>query len=283
MKIGISVLPTDYSPDIALIAKEAEKLNFESLWVEDRPILPVSVFVENEDGVEISKILADVADPFVSLARASSVTEKLKLATGPCLVAERNPLLLSKEVASIDMFTKGRFFFGIGVESFKEEILIMGGDLQNIWANVEESVLAMKELWLKTKSEFSGKYYNFPPVFSFPSPVSKPYPPILVYGNHEESFDYIARWGDGWVVENINPDEIRSQKLKLDQMILKSGRDIKISVTIAKASLDLAIINDFKLAGADRIIIDLFSYDSEQSIESLQDIASKINYINNIT
>ena len=276
MKIGISVLPTDYSPDIVEIAKEAERLNFESLWVEDHPILPVNVFTENVDGAKISKILADVADPFISLARASSVTKKLKLATGPCLVAERNPLLLSKEVASIDMFSKGRFFFGIGVASFKEEILIMGGDLQNIWANVEESILAMQELWLKTKSQFSGKYYNFPPVFSFPSPVSKPYPPILVYGNHEESFDYITKWGDGWVVKNIHPDELGFQKLKLDQMIVKSGRDVKMSVTIAKASVDLSLINDFKLAGADRIIVDLFSYDSEQSIESLQDIASKI-------
>jgi len=276
MKIGISVLPTDYSPDIVELAKEAERLNFESLWVEDHPILPVNVFTENKDGAKISKILADVADPFISLARASSVTKKIKLATGPCLVAERNPLLLSKEVASIDMFTKGRFFFGIGVESFKEEILIMGADLQNIWANVEESILAMKELWLKTKSQFSGKYYNFPPVFSFPSPVSKPYPPILVYGNHEESFDYITKWGDGWVVNNIHPDELWSQKLKLDQMVVKSGRDVKMSVTIAKTSADLSLINDFKLAGADRIIVDLFSYDSEQSIESLQDIASKI-------
>ena len=99
MKIGISVLPTDYSPDIALIAKELEELKFESLWVEDRPILPVDTFIKPVDGIKIPKIFADVADPFVSLARASSVTEKLKLATGPCLITERNPLLLSKEVA----------------------------------------------------------------------------------------------------------------------------------------------------------------------------------------
>ena len=276
MEIGMSVLPTDYSPDIALIAKELEKLKFESLWIEDRPILPVSAFMKPENGVKVSKILADVADPFVSLARASSVTEKLNLATGPCLVAERNPLILSKEVASLDMFSKGRFLFGVGAKSFKEEISIMGADNNNIWANVDEAILSMKVLWTETKSEFSGEYYKFPPVFSFPSPVSKPYPPILVYGNIEESFEYVCKWGNGIILNNISPEELNEQKLKLNDLVVKSGRDLSISITISNTSIDLQLIKDFKSAGADRLIIDLFSYDSEQSIDSLYEIASNI-------
>lgn len=282
MKIGISVLPTDYSPDIALIAKELEELKFESLWVEDRPILPVDTFIKPVDGIKIPKIFADVADPFVSLARASSVTEKLKLATGPCLITERNPLLLSKEVASLDMFTKGRFIFGIGMSPFKEEISIMGGDFDNIWANIEEAVLSMKVLWTETKSEFSGNYYKFPPVFSFPSSVSKPHPPVLVYTNDEKSYEYISKWGNGIVLENISPDELISQKILFDNLFIKSNKDFDITIKTKDVSRDLELINEFEFAGANRLIIDLYSYDSEQSIESLQDIANKIKLYKNI-
>ncbi|MBN18775.1 MAG: hypothetical protein CL758_04790 [Chloroflexi bacterium] len=276
MKIGVSVLPTDYSPDITLIAKELERLQFESLWVEDHPLLPVSVFMEPKPGVKVSKILADVADPFVSLARASSVTNKLKLAIGQCLVIERNPILLSKEVASLDMFSKGRFIFGIGVSQFAEETSIMGGDCNNIWANIEEAVLSMKVLWTETKSEFSGNYYQFPPVFSFPSSISKPHPPLLAYADGEQSYKYICKWGDGIILENISPDELVKQKSKLDNLLTESNRNFDITIKSSKVSKDLELINEFESVGVDRLIIDLYSYDTDQSIQSLQDIADKI-------
>ena len=152
----------------------------------------------------------------------------------------------------------------------------MGADYNNIWANVDEAILSMKVLWTETKSEFSGEYYKFPPVFSFPSPVSKPHSPILVYGNIEESFEYVCKWGNGIILNNISPEELNEQKLKLNDLVVKSGRDLSISITISNTSIDLQLIKDFKSAGADRLIIDLFSYDSEQSIDSLHEIASNI-------
>ena len=115
MRIGISTFPTDYSVDIAILASKAEQLGYDSLWLAEHPILPVNSetpWPGSSDG-KIPKKYADTADPFVALGRASAVTETLLLGTGICLVPERNPLILANEVATIDMYSKGRFQFGI--------------------------------------------------------------------------------------------------------------------------------------------------------------------------
>ena len=116
MDIGISTFLTDYSVDVATIARRIEELGFDSLWVPEHPIIPVktaSPWPGSPDGV-IPKVYADIVDPFVALARASAVTTTLKLATGIVLVPERHPVLLAKEVATLDMYSGGRFLFGIG-------------------------------------------------------------------------------------------------------------------------------------------------------------------------
>ena len=180
INVGISTFPTDYSIDIAILARQAEQLGYDSLWLAEHPILPVNSktpWPGSADGT-IPKKYADTADPFVALGRASAVTENLLLGTGICLVPERNPLILANEVATLDMYSKGRFLFGIGAGWLKEETDIMGGDFAHRWTQTREAVMAMKELWTNVESEYHGKYYDFPPVYSFPMPVQRPHPPI---------------------------------------------------------------------------------------------------------
>ncbi len=163
MDIGISTFPTDYSADIALVAKRAEELGFESLWVPEHPVLPVKAetpWPGSADGV-IPRVYADIVDPFVALARASAVTSTLKLGTGICLVPERNPLLLAKEVATLDMYSGGRFLFGIGAGWLREETEMLGGNFRHRWSQTREAILAMKELWTKTESEYHGHFTTF--------------------------------------------------------------------------------------------------------------------------
>ena len=128
----------------------------------------------------IPRVYADIVDPFIALARASAVTSTIKLGTGICLVPERNPLLLAKEVATLDMYSDGRFLFGIGAGWHREETEIMGGDFSHRWTQTREAILAMKELWTKVESEYHGEYYDFPPVYSFPRPSSARIPVSLV-------------------------------------------------------------------------------------------------------
>ena len=190
MNIGISIFAMDPSIDMAVLAKRAEELGFESFWLPDHPIMPVntsSQFPSSSDGV-IPRPYGERVEPLVVLARASAVTSTIKLGTGVLLVPERNPLLLAKEIATLDKFSGGRFLFGIGAGWLKEETEIMGGNFPHRWTHTRESILAMKELWTKDEAEFHGTYVDFPPVRCYPKPAQIPYPPIFLGGNGEERF-----------------------------------------------------------------------------------------------
>src|SRR2546425_9697026 len=170
MNVGISVPLPAYQVDVASMARAAEALGFESLWCAEHPIMPVhskSRFPGSADGV-IPESYSHFIDPFVALARASGVTRTLKLGTGITLVPERNPLLLAKEISTLDLFSGGRFLFGIGARWLKEETEIMGGDFAHRRTQTRASVLAMKELWTKPEAALHGKDYDLPPRKSNP-------------------------------------------------------------------------------------------------------------------
>ena len=184
IRIGIFVFETGESVDTAVLARRAEELGFESFWVPEHAIIPVSTTSSWPGAAHgiIPDNYARIVDPFVALARASAVTRTIKLGTGICLIPERNPLLLAKEVATLDHMSGGRVIFGIGAGWHKEETEIMGGNFEHRWTQTREAILAMKELWAKDEAEYHGKYYDFPPVRSYPKPDQKPHPPILARG-----------------------------------------------------------------------------------------------------
>ena len=281
MNIGISTFPTDYSTDIALLARWAEELGFESLWVPEHPIIPVktsSPWPGSADGV-IPKAYADIVDPFVALGRASAVTSTLKLGTGICLVPERNPLLLAKEVATLDMYSSGRFLFGIGAGWLKEETEIMGGDFPHRWTQTREAILAMKSLWTEVESEYHGRYYDFPPVYSFPRSVQRPHPPVYLGGMARNVFKRVVEWGDGWMPNRVTPDDIRAGRRKLDELAAEAGRDPRsIAISVFGQAADRGLISQFFDAGADRVMVSVETSDADDdaAFEQLGRIAEAV-------
>jgi len=227
MKIGVFLLASEQSADPAVVAKRAEELGFASFWVPEHPILPVhcsSGYPGSPDG-SIPTAVGIIADPFVALARASAVTSAIQLGTGVCLVPERNPLLLAKEIATLDYYSRGRFLFGIGAGWLKEETEIMGGDFAHRWTQTRDAILAMKELWTKDESEYHGRYYNFPAVRSFPKPAAKPHPPVLLGGSSKYVFKRIVEWGDGWLPTGVSVEGIQRGCATLNGLAEKAGRD----------------------------------------------------------
>ncbi len=279
MNIGISTFPTDYSVDIAILARRAEEMGFESLWVPEHPILPVttsSPWPGSPDGV-IPRVYADIVDPFVALARASAVTTDLKLGTGICLVPERNPLLLAKEVATLDMYSGGRFLFGIGAGWLKEETEIMGGDFPHRWTQTREAILAMKSLWTEVESEYHGKYYDFPPVYSFPRSVQRPHPPVLLGGMARNVFRRVVQWGDGWMPNRVTPDDISAGRQTLNELAEASGRDPEsISVSVFGQAADRSLVGELFDAGADRVMIRVETADEDATNAQLDQIAEAV-------
>ena len=227
MKVGVFLFATDASADPAVVAKRAEDLGFASFWVPEHPIIPLktsSPYPGSRDGI-IPGAYGRIMDPFVALARASATTTKIKLGTAICLVPERNPLLLAKEVATLDFLSGGRVIFGIGAGWLKEEVEIMGGDFAHRWAQTKEAVLAMKELWTKDEAEYQGKYYSFPKVRSFPKPKQKPHPPIYMGGSSQYVFQRVVEWGDGWMPVRFKREDICQGRDMLNAMARKIGRD----------------------------------------------------------
>ena len=279
MEVGISTFPTDYSIDIAILAKKAEDFGYDSLWLAEHPVLPVNSktpWPGSPDG-KIPKKYADTADPFVALGRASAVTEKLLLGTGICLVPERNPLILAKEIATLDMYSKGRFLFGIGAGWLREETEIMGGDFPHRWTQTREAVMAMKELWTTVESEYHGNYYDFPPVYSFPMPTQRPHPPIYLGGHAKNVFKRLVSWGNAWMPNRITPKEIEDGRKQIESLCIESGRDPnEIGITVYGVAADRELLKDFESAGAERAVVSIDSVEEKQAIEQLEDMAGKL-------
>jgi probable F420-dependent oxidoreductase len=240
------------------MARKVEELGFESFWCAEHPFIPVhsaSRFPGSADGV-IPESYSHFIDPFVALARASGVTSRIKLGTGIVLVPERHPLLLAKEISTLDLFSRGRFLFGIGAGWLREETQIMGGDFDHRWSQARESILAMKELWTKPEAEFHGKYYDFPPVRSYPKPAQKPHPPVILGGGAKNVLQRVVAWGDGWLPNRITPDELRGSRATLDRLAKDAGRDpAAITISVHGQPADRDLIRRLIDAGANRVVV----------------------------
>jgi probable F420-dependent oxidoreductase len=258
MNVGVSVPLPAYTVDVGFMARVAEELGFESLWCAEHPIMPVTTssrFPGSADGV-VPESYSHFVDPFVALARASGMTTRLRLGTGITLVPERNPLLLAKEISTLDLFSGGRFLFGIGTGWHREETTIMGGDFDHRWSQAREAVLVMKELWTKAEAEYHGKWYDFPPVRSYPKPAQKPHPPVILGGHAKSVLARVAEWGDGWLPNRATPEEVKASRATLDSLARQAGRaPASLSISVFGQPPDGDLVRRFLDAGADRVII----------------------------
>lgn len=279
MKTGIFIFPTAQSIDVATLAKHAESAGFESIWIPEHPILPVNPktpFPGSADGI-IPDVYAHLVDPFIALATAASVTTKIKLGTGICLVPERNPLLTAKEVATLDHYSRGRFLFGIGAGWLREETEIFKANFERRWSWTRECILAMKELWTKDEVEFHGEFIHFPLVKSFPKPAQKPHPPIILGGQAKNVLKRVVAYGNGWMPNRIPPDQIKAAREELNKLAIKAGRDPQaIEISMFGLPNDPGLVKRFEEAGADRVIIRLDSAPEAETLAELAQVATRV-------
>lgn len=283
MQVGIIT----FAVDVAALAQRAEALGFDALWLPEHTATPVQIapktttyrlHLEADGTPQPLYRSGKYVDPFIALARASAVTRTLKLGTGICLVPERNPLLLAKEVATLDNFSGGRFIFGIGAGWLKEETEIMGGDFAHRWGQTREAILAMKELWSKEEAEFHGKYYDFPPVISFPKPVQQPHPPIYIgafgMGN---VFRRVVTYGNGWMPWLFAPEQIRQGRALLNDLAHDAGRDPQsIAVVAMPVPADPDVFKAYEDAGADGVVVLVTPATEKEMMSELEQIAQKV-------
>ena len=267
MSVGTSVPPPTYTLDAAFLARTAESLGFESIWYAEHPVLPVHSESPYPSGGEVPLTYAHFADPYMALARASGATSRIKLGTGVTLVPERNPLLLAKEIATLDRVSGGRFLFGIGAGWNREELEVFGGDFAHRWTQTREAVAVMQELWTKDEAEYHGAYYDFPPVKSSPKPVQQPGPPVMLGSMAPRVLQRVAAWGDGWLPDRITPAEVEDSRKRLDELAAARGRDPKsLTITAFQQDPDGQLVQDFLNAGADRVVVRPEHCDTEEEM-----------------
>src|ERR1700723_256884 len=198
MLFGASMFFTDYSMGAGELAQALEERGFESVWAPEHSHIPLSRNSAFPSGGDLPKQYYDVMDPFVSLTYAAAVTKTIKVGTGVCLVAQRDPIQTAKLVASLDQVSGGRFLFGIGGGWNAEEIEAHGTVFDTRMKKMREQIEAMKEIWTKSTAEYHGEIVQVPPMQTWPKPTQKPHPPILLGGAFPWAARRAIRYGDGW-------------------------------------------------------------------------------------
>jgi probable F420-dependent oxidoreductase len=255
MRYGITMFATDVSMDVVELAREAEARGLQSLWLPEHTHIPSSRRTPFPGGGDLPKEYSHTLDPFVALAAASARTETIKLCTGICLIIQRDPIILAKEVASLDLLSNGRVILGLGGGWNVEEMNHHGTEYDTRFKKLEEQVAAMKEIWTKDVAEFHGAYVNFDPIWAWPKPEQKPYPPILLGGESRYTLQRVVDSGDGWYPRGRDPEKVLAGMKDLEELATRAGRDMKtITVSAFATPPDKRVLDQFAAAGVTRAI-----------------------------
>jgi probable F420-dependent oxidoreductase len=258
MKFGVMMFTTDYSMAPHELAIAVEERGLESLWFPEHSHIPLPRVSPWPGGGELPKMYYDVLDPFVALGAAASVTNRIKLATGICLVIQRDPIQLAKEVATLDMISKGRFIFGVGAGWNAEEMADHGTtDFKGRGRLMNDRLAAMKAIWTETKPEYHGSHVDFGQMMTWPKPVHKPYPPIVVGGGFPHGAVRAIEHGDGWMPIGGRMDVVDILP-RFRQMVAEAGREPDdLPVTSFGAAPDEDQVSRSADAGVDRVVFGL--------------------------
>jgi probable F420-dependent oxidoreductase len=273
MRFGIAVFPADYAADPATIARLTEERGFESLFFPEHTHIPASRRTPYPAGGELPPEYSRTHDPFVALTAAAASTEKLLVATGICLVIERDPIVTAKEVASLDRLSGGRFLFGVGAGWNIEEMQNHGTDPRRRFSLMRERIEAMKAIWTEDEASYHGKHVNFDRIWCWPKPAQDPHPPVLVGGNAERVLDRVVAFGDEWMPNRVSG--LRERIGALNRLAEEAGRG-PIPVTLSGAKPDRELIERGEEAGIHRCTFYIEPADAGETERQLDELASTL-------
>jgi probable F420-dependent oxidoreductase len=283
MKFGASMFFTDYSMAPAELAVALEQRGFDIVWAPEHSHIPLSRKTPFVLGGDLPKRYYDVMDPFVTLTAAAMATKTLKIGTGVCLIAQRDPIQTAKLVASIDVVSGGRFVFGIGNGWNQDEMENHGTEFRSRHKRARENVEAMKAIWTQSKAEYHGEFVNFDPMMTWPKPVQKPHPPILVGGAFPYSARRAIRYGDGWMpqVTDYAKEPLTELIPRFRQMAAEAGRDPDaLSISIGGQAADVDLAKRYQDLGVERMSCSLPSETAETILPVLDTWAAMMRAVN---
>ena len=277
MRFGLVMFPTDLAVDAVTLGRAAEAHGFESLWLPEHTHIPVSRRTPWPGGAELPEEYKRTLDPFVALAAVAAVTTRLRLGFGVCLVIQRDPIVTAKAVASLDLLSGGRVLFGVGAGWNREEMEDHGTDYGSRWRLLRERVEAMKAIWTQEAAEYHGGLVDFDPAWSWPKPVQKPHPPVIVGGDGPRTLARVVRYGDGWMpIVRRPPADFGPRMAELHRLAEAAGRDPDIPVSLFGAPPDPEFIERQLELGVDRLIFSLPPQAAGQVLPRVERLAELI-------
>jgi probable F420-dependent oxidoreductase len=264
MKIGLFAVGTPKMAGGALlrtVAMNAERLGVATLWVPEHVVLLdkyASKYPYSQDGALPAPTNAPIFDPFISLTAMASVTTKIRLATGICLVPEHNPLVLAKVVATLDFLSGGRALLGVGIGWLEEEFQAIGIPWEKRAQRTRECIEAMRKLWGEEPSSYSGEFIRFEGVRSNPKPVNGANLPVWFGGESGPALRRVAEYGTGWCGFNLTPDEATAKIKRIEELLKANGRkrsDVELAVSPYTKPSTPDDLKRYRDAGVDEVVL----------------------------
>jgi probable F420-dependent oxidoreductase len=274
LPLGVTMFATDRSMDVAALARATEDRGFASLYLPEHTHIPTSRATPAPTGdPELPEEYRRTLDPFVALASAAMVTERLLLGTGIALVAQRDPIVTAKAVATLDRVSNGRFVFGVGYGWNREEMADHGVEPRTRRARTREHVLAMQALWRDDEASFDGDFVSFEPSWSWPKPTRPDGPPVLLGGAPGPTlFAHVAEYGHGWIP--IGGSGVREALPALREAMEAVGRDpAELRIVPFGTLPDRAKLDYYEQIGITEVVLRLPSAPAEVVLPLLDEYA----------
>jgi probable F420-dependent oxidoreductase len=263
---GMNMRPCVTPEAIAAVARAAENAGFESFWGGEHlaladPQTPASPMPPRIDFVDLN----------VTMAFAAAHTHTLRFGTGIMILPLRNPVVLAKQLASVDVMSGGRLIFGIGIGNLEFEFNAVGMPFDHKGKRAEEALAAMKALWTMNRAEFHGRYFSFAGVRAEPRPVQQPHPEIVFGGKTTYAFSRTARLGNGWYGYGLDLTATRNCIDGIRAACADAGRrfeEIEVSIT-PKGDLDRDLARRYADLGVARLILPPCGRDISEALQAI--------------
>ena len=276
MQFGVTTIPAHYAMPVAELGRAVEGSGFESLFFPEHTHIPVSRGTPFPYGRDLSEGYRHQLDPFLALTAVAGATSTLKIGTGICLVAQHDPILLAKQVASLDFLSGGRFLFGVGGGWNHEEMQHHGTTPRQRWRIMRERILAMKTIWAHDEAEFHGQFVDFNPIWCWPKPVQHPHPPVIIGGDGPGTLPRVVEYGDGWMPGGRGapePEYLAGRMAELAELARAAGRG-PIPVTAWAVPAEPRQIARYQDLGIARCVFRLPTGGADEILPALKEYAS---------
>jgi probable F420-dependent oxidoreductase len=274
VRFGLSMFVTDETIAPVELGRAAEEAGFDALFLPEHTHIPASRETERPGGGELPRQYWHTYDPFVALSAIAATTERLRLGTGIALIVERDPIVLAKEAASLDVVSQGRFELGIGAGWNFEEMRNHGTDPAQRFAVMRERALAVRAIWTEEEPSFHGEHVSFERIWSWPKPLQRPHPPIWVGGTGPRVIDRVLEYGDGWFPNLRDLDELAPPIAELQRRAADAGRD-RVPVTyFGLRDPDDEKVAKLEAAGVDRVLLMLPPAGADETLPRLESYAA---------